>query len=52
MWAPGWERWFLVAIVLLEFSAGVAYMVRGNIKLGVMWILYAAAAACLTPWKS
>lgn len=49
---PGWERWFLVGIVLLEAAAGAAYIARGNVRLGFMWLFYACAAALIAPWRA
>lgn len=49
---PGWERVLICAIVLLEFALGVAYLVRGNPRLGFMWMFYALAAGLIAPWSS
>ncbi len=48
---PGWERIFLLGIVLMELAAGLAYIARGHWRLGMMWVFYAAAAALIAPWR-
>jgi hypothetical protein len=48
---PGWERGIIVAIVLLEALLGLAYLLRGHPRLGLMWIFYAFAAGLIAPWQ-
>ena len=41
-------NWFAISVAVLQLLAGIAELVKGNVKVGILWLIYCSASAVMS----